>query len=417
MKLVILTVGTRGDVQPYVALGMGLTRRGHEVTLATSAEFKPFVEGHQLRFAPLAGSSRAVMEGQQMISRNPIKTVKAIYDASAPLMKQYFADSEAACEGADLILWGFFGTPGYHIAEKMKIPTAGLFLQPWSKTGEFPNPGVPMRTLGPWLNRLTYSVAEQALFQMSRPMWEEWRTHRLKLPPMGFWGPFGRIARDKVPYIYGYSQHVVPRPKDWHENLHVAGYWFLDDLNGWQPPQSLLDFLRAGPPPVYIGFGSMITGKEAQATELILEAIRLSGQRAIILSGWGGLGKGESGDHSTYVIESVPHAWLFPQMAAVAHHGGAGTTGAGVRAGVPSIIIPHFADQPFWADRVYRLGAGTKPVPRQQLTAAKLAAAMRQAVTDKAMQDRARQLGEAVRAEDGIGNAVAAIERLIVKQK
>jgi UDP:flavonoid glycosyltransferase YjiC (YdhE family) len=396
---------------------MGLARRGHEVVVATSDDFKAFVEGHGLCFAPLPGSPRAAMENQHMVSRNPLKIVRAVHDASAPLIPQFFTAAEAACEGAEMILWTFLGAAGYHIAEKMKIPTAGMYLQPWSATGEFPNPGIPALNIAPRLNRLTYSIVDQAFYLMFRSSWEEWRTKSLGLPSMGWWGPYDRIKRDKVPHIYGYSQHIVPRPRDWHENLHIAGYWFLDDMDGWRPPQPLLDFLKAGPPPIYIGFGSMVTGREEQAYDLILKAVRLSGQRAIILSGWGGMGAGESSDHNTYVIDSAPHSWLFPQMAAVAHHGGAGTTGAGVRAGVPSIIIPHFADQPFWGERVYRLGAGTKPIPRQELTVKKLAAAMKQAVTDRAMQDKARQLGEAIRAEDGIARAGEIIEAIVARKR
>jgi UDP:flavonoid glycosyltransferase YjiC (YdhE family) len=225
------------------------------------------------------------------------------------------------------------------------------------------------------------------------------------------------MVRDKYPILCAFSKHVVARPWDWHENVQITGFLFLDDESGWSPPQALVDFLKAGPPPVYIGFGSMVTGKEDEVSQIAFEALRISGQRGIILSGWGGVGKGETPDHNVFVVESVPHAWLFPRMAAVVHHGGAGTLGAGVRAGIPSIIIPHYADQFFWSNRINKLGVGPRWIPRTKLTAQKLARAITQAVTDQTMREKARQLGEAVRAEDGVGSAAAAIEKFIAKQK
>jgi UDP:flavonoid glycosyltransferase YjiC (YdhE family) len=211
--------------------------------------------------------------------------------------------------------------------------------------------------------------------------------------------------------LYGYSPAVIPKPSDWNGQAHVTGYWFLDPVDDWTPPADLGEFLQAGAPPIFIGFGSMSTSNPAATTQLIVQALARTPQRAVLLSGWGGLHASDLPD-TIYLLESAPFAWLFPRMAAVVHHGGAGTTSAGLRAGVPSIVIPFFADQPFWGRRVADLGVGPAPIPFKQLTPDRLARAIESAVTDQAMQQRATELGSTIRAEDGIAQAVRVIEQL-----
>jgi UDP:flavonoid glycosyltransferase YjiC (YdhE family) len=212
--------------------------------------------------------------------------------------------------------------------------------------------------------------------------------------------------------LYCYSPAIAPKPPDWSEQAHVTGYWFLDHPSAWQPPADLVRFLGSGPPPVYIGFGSMVSRKPEQTTRIALDALKQSRQRGVIATGWGALSQSDL-PSEVFLIESVPHDWLFPKMAAVVHHGGAGTTGAGLRAGVPSIVVPFGGDQPFWAQRVKALGVGPDPIPRGRLTAARLAHAMRVAVTDEPMRKRAVELGETICAEDGIGNAVRIVSQVI----
>jgi UDP:flavonoid glycosyltransferase YjiC (YdhE family) len=219
----------------------------------------------------------------------------------------------------------------------------------------------------------------------------------------------GRTAG--TPWLCGFSTHVLPKPADWDEHQHVTGYWFLDEQPGWQPPEELKRFLDSGPPPVYIGFGSMAHEDPERQTHLALRALELSGQRGVLLTGWGGLTR-QAMPSNVLVVEDVPHAWLFPRMAAVVHHGGAGTTAEGLRAGVPNIITA-FApnDQPAWADRVVKLGVGPRVPGIKGLTAEKLAKAIRMAVNDPTMRARAAALGEKIRAENGIARAVEVIER------
>jgi sterol 3beta-glucosyltransferase len=213
--------------------------------------------------------------------------------------------------------------------------------------------------------------------------------------------------------LHSFSPILFSRPPDWGEDIHITGYWFLDHPPDWQPPAGLVDFLKSGPPPVYVGFGSLPHRNPQQTAQIVLEALQQSEQRGVIATGWGGL-NGSDLSHppgDVFMLESIPHDWLFPRMAAVVHHGGSGTTGAGLRAGVPSVIVPHTGDQPLWAQRVAELGVGPRPIPRRQLTAKRLAAAIARAVTDKDMRARAAALGERIRAEDGIAHAMEVIER------
>jgi UDP:flavonoid glycosyltransferase YjiC (YdhE family) len=204
---------------------------------------------------------------------------------------------------------------------------------------------------------------------------------------------------------------VIPKPADWDEHAHLTGYWFLNHSPKWQPHAKLIDFLEAGPPPVYIGFGSMMPANMQQTTELVLEALRQSGQRGILAQGWGGLEQPDLPD-DVLMLRVAPHDWLFPRMAAVVHHGGAGTTSAGLRAGVPSIVVPFGADQPFWGNRIYELGAGPQPIPYRRLTIQRLNDAICSVVADQAMRQRAAMLGKRIQTEDGVAQAIGIIEQL-----
>jgi len=290
------------------------------------------------------------------------------------------------------------------------VPLVQAYYFPFTPTREFPNALVPLpqMRLPAWINRLTHRLAQQMIWQTFRPADNNARRQVLQMAPAPFWGPFSSLSKQGQTIIYGYSPQVLPPPKDWGDSIHVTGYWFLDEVAGWKPPKDLVDFLQSGPPPVYIGFGSMVNSRPEQTTDLVLQALACSGQRGMLSSGWGGLTK-SSLPKTVFMTGSIPFSWLFPKMAAVVHHGGAGTTSMGLWAGVPSIVIPFMGDQPFWGQRVYELGVGPKPIPRQRITVNNLAEAILCAVTDKAMQERATSLGERIRAENGVAQAVAII--------
>jgi sterol 3beta-glucosyltransferase len=283
-------------------------------------------------------------------------------------------------------------TSGYTIAEKLGIPCAAAMLFPLTPTRACPSfligRGVDH---SPLLNRLVWTISQQVVVWQLQRREDNALRRELELRPRPFFGgPYARQAREEMPVYYAYSPTVLPRPAEWPERMQVTGYWFLDPPPGWQPPDVLLQFLRAGPPPVSIGFGSMAS-RDADATlRLVLEALELSGQRGVLLSGWSGLGKDHALPEYAFAADNLSHSRLFPQMAAVVHHGGAGTTGAGLRSGMPSILVPLTAAQPSWARMLHALGVGPAPIPYQTLTAERLASAIRQAVSDPAMRQRAR---------------------------
>ena len=298
---------------------------------------------------------------------------------------------------------------GFSIAEKLDLPILQAHVFPFTPTGDFPGVLFPqaITRLGRGVNRASHELLRQVMWQGSRVADEKARKDVLGLPAAPFFGPYKDKRLNRFPKLYGISPSVIPPPKDWTD-AQLTGYWFLDAASDWTPPADLTAFLENGPAPVYVGFGSMGSRNPAQTAALVLEALARTKQRAIMQSGWGGLGT-ENLPDNVHAVSSVPHTWLFPQMAAVVHHGGAGTTAAGLRAGVPSIIVPFFGDQAFWGERVTSLGVGPRAIPRKQLTADRLAQAIQQAASDQGTRQRARDLGERISSEDGIGHAVAAI--------
>jgi UDP:flavonoid glycosyltransferase YjiC (YdhE family) len=412
MKIIIIAAGTRGDVQPYVALGKGLKQAGHTVRVLAPRDFHELITAYGLEFVDMGHTAEnSVAQGQfndTVEQGNLLKILAATGRGAEQLARQAAVSGMTACQGMDLIVAGLGGLfISLALAEKLGIPLLQAHLMPLTPTREFPSVLTPLPA---WMNRLSHRLTQQMIWQMCRAADYRARTEVLQMAPSPFFGSFDALRQPTQPTLYGYSPQVLPRPKDWDASIHVTGYWFLDPPAGWGPPADLLDFLQAGPPPVYIGFGSMPSRKPAETTALVLQALARSGQRGVLSSGWGGL-KRDDLPETVFMIGSMPHSWLFPRMAAVVHHGGAGTTAAGLCAGVPSIVTPFFGDQPFWGRRVYALGVGPEPIPRQRLTVERLAEAIRRAVSDADMRSRAARLGERIRAEDGVAQAVAVIEQ------
>jgi len=414
LTITIIAPGSRGDVQPYIALGVGLKKAGHTVRVLTSQEFEELVTTYDLDFWDLGGTMQAVAQGMQNLLEqgNFLKILASMGKTAQQLVNQASRSGLAACQGADLILAGPGGLfVGQALSEKLAIPFIPAFYFPFTPTGEFPNALAPLprMPLPAWANRLSHRLAQQMLWQNYRAADNKARREILHLPPAPFRGPFDALEKGPI-ILYGYSPHVLPPPDDWPDCIHVTGYWFLESPTGWEPPAELVDFLQAGPPPVYIGFGSMVNRKAEETTHLILRALARTGQRGVLSAGWGGLQQRDLPE-TVMMIGAVPFDWLFPQMAAIVHHGGAGTTSMGLRTGVPSIVIPFMGDQPFWGRRVYELGVGPHPISRRHLTVERLAKAIHSAVSDTALRARAAHLGERIRAEDGTRRAVEIIEQ------
>ncbi len=413
-----------GDTQPFVALAVRLKQRGHNVRLMARPDFAPLAASYDIEFAPLGNPYKSLLQNEQVAtaigSGNMLRML--IRQASDSKQRKAFfdrldTDTLRAVEGAEAVIYKSSWIPFFSVAEKLGVPSAAAMFMPLTKTSYFPSflmGGGKDR--GSTINTFIWQMTEQFIWQVSRKFDNKMRDELLDLPRLPFWGPSARQL-ERTPLLYAYSPAVLPRPADWPDRIHVTGFWFSDPPPGWIPPADLVCFLENGPPPVYVGFGSMPSGSAEDTLKLILKALELSHQRGILMSGWAGIGEEHELPEYAFGIQSVPHSWLFPRMTAVVHHGGAGTTGAGLRAGVPSIVTPFVADQPSWARRIEALGVGPRAIPFRELTAELLADAIRQATSDTAMRQRASGIGKKIRSEDGIATAIELFESFVQQRK
>jgi sterol 3beta-glucosyltransferase len=417
MRITIFAAGSRGDIQPCAVLGKELQRTGFDVLLAAPENFADFVQAHGLCFHPLRGDVQQIMASEtgrgfmEKGSANLLQSIRAMRAMLGPVALQMAEDALEACQGADaLISLAVFATFAKTIAEVRQIPLIHVEPTPVLPTRAFPAPGWPLQSnLGGLHNRLSGHAMLQVLWQWYRPFVNDFR-HRFGLPL--FTGASFYQILTSTPLLGAYSDKVIPRPSDWPQNIHITGYWFPDAQTPWAPDGELNAFLDSGDPPVYVGFGSMSGRQPEKLARLVLEALAQSGQRGLLLTGWGGM-RALSAPDSVFVLDSAPHSWLFPRMAAVVHHGGAGTTAEGLRAGVPTLILPFAVDQAFWGKRVKALGVGPNPIPFRKLTAEKLARAIQKAVTQPEIKRGAARLGAAIRTQDGVGNAVRIIKQYL----
>ncbi|WP_329046998.1 glycosyltransferase [Amycolatopsis sp. NBC_01488] len=388
--VVVIAPGSRGDVQPCVALGRGLAAGGDRVRVLAASAFEALVTSNGLGFAPLSADPGEVLDSEAgrawTAGRNPITFVTGLRKAVTPVLERLLADVHTGARGADLVLAPTLGFLGSHL----DVPNVELHYQPSIPTRAFPHPLLPWAgKLGPWGRQLSFKAVDELAWQLLRPEIDRWRADTLGRP--------GKRPRRDSPVLCGFSDAVVPRPPDWPARVHVTGYWFLDAGPGWRPDPRLRDFLAAGPPPVYVGFGSMRTSDETLA--VVRGALKKAGLRGLLGTGT------DLADDDVLAVADVPHDWLFPRTAAVVHHGGAGTTAAGLRAGVPTLVCPVFSDQPYWGDRVFRLGAGPRPLGDLTGLTAKL-----EELTGNPLYRRGAQyVGARLRRENGVAHACSVL--------
>jgi UDP:flavonoid glycosyltransferase YjiC (YdhE family) len=416
MNITMIAFGTRGDVQPAVALGKALKSAGHRVRILAGANFKSWIERHGLEAVASTIDIQAIMEsdlGRDWIekSSNPIAQLRILKKLGEQTGWQAMMEARLACRQTDVIISSFTSDIyAQSIAEKLRVRHISMPLQPAlfpTRSGAATmNAPLPRRT-----SLINYLFGKFFLepfnWRLSGEMVNRFRNEVLALPPQT--RAEYLAAKRRLFTVQAYSRHLVPHAEDWPATLHTTGFWFLEEQHDWQPPAELNEFLEAGEPPVSIGFGSMVGHHLEEMTRIVIDAVRESGRRAVLLSGWAKIGDVELG-RDIYRLEAAPHGWLYPRVAAAVHHGGAGTTAASLRAGVPTVVVPHLADQPFWGERVYALGAGPKPILRNKLTASSLAAAIRMATSNLDMKRQAEALGAKIRAEYGIEQAVERIE-------
>ncbi|MBE1878369.1 glycosyltransferase [Myceligenerans pegani] len=422
MKALIFTHGTRGDVQPYVALAHALRRAGHGAVLAGPAGSASLAEPYHVPYVPLSDAMnegmddpevRAAIENNYRGIRGKLTAIKLMRQAKTELRTVFDEIAAIPADDVDVVVHPV-NSPGQFLAEKLGVPSVAVGLQPgWVPTDSVPSPFVPF-PIPRALNRASYGL-NRVVLRALVGAGTEWRRDTLELPRRPHQNDaLRRPDGGPATVLQAFSTHALPAGARYQDSVHTTGYWFLPAAEDWTPPERLRAFLDAGEPPVYVGFGSMAGTQPARVGRTVVEAARRAGVRVVLITGWGGIDAGADADR-VLVLDQAPHDWLFPRTAAVVHHGGGGTTAAALASGRPQVVCPFIADQPYWGRRMHAVGVAPGPVPQRRLTAERLAGALRQAATDPAMRARAAELGATIGAENGVANAVAVIERTVAR--
>lgn len=411
MRVLIFAFGTRGDIEPYAHLAERLTQEGHTAVLSAPAAYLDELDLHGIEFEPMGNAMHDLV--REMMSSSGATGTMALARAMPQAMRASLNDQWEVARRVEptIIVSHPKALAGIHIAERLDIPfVASLPLPFLTPTRDFAIPFLARSLPGP-MNHLSYQFNRFTAVAYGR-MINRFRSEQLGLPRVSRVSDYLHLGGERVPVLYPFSRHVVPQPADYPDSAHITGYWFREaKRTDWTPPQELREFLDDDRPVIYIGFGSMGFGKRAaERGTLILDAVRQAGVRAVVARGWGGITG--SSDADVLVIDGAPHDWLFPRVTAVVHHGGSGTTAAGLRAGRPTLICPILGDQPFWGSRTHALDVGPSPLPLRKATAATLSARIDQLVTTPRYADNAAALATRINAEDGTGAAVRLLEEI-----
>jgi sterol 3beta-glucosyltransferase len=409
MKVTILTYGSRGDIQPFLPLSLKLLEEGHSVKLAAPFRFKGLIEEQKIDFVPLAGDPQDLSRRLNNAGHNFVKLLQELMNHAIEIGADVWRQTEEACQDADVIIHTFTHAVGAHtLAREKNIPDIHIQTFPmFAPTGDYPNITMPYG-MPPVLNRFTHQFSAKLTWWTSRIGFERIR-RSAKLPGRKLYWPFDNDPfRPRTPILCAWSPGVLPGSNDWPSRVHVTGYYFFPLETSYQPPAELLSFLQKGEPPVCITFGSMVNRDQERINHIVCESLKQIRQRGIVLSGWSGVKESPSND--VLYLEAAPNDWLLPRCKIVIHHGGAGTTAAGLRAGIPNIIIPFMGDQPFWAERVHAIGAGPRPILVKSLSVKNLTRAIT-GVKQESIQKQAHLIGQQIRSEDGTSAAVRWIEK------
>lgn len=424
LNICILIVGTRGDVQPFIAIGKRLQEYGHRVRLATHANFREFVTESGLEFFPLGGDPKVLAEymvkNKGFLPSNPQeiltqrKQLKAIVESTWPAVTEPDTEANGQPFVADAIMANPPSLGHVHVAEALKIPLHICFTMPWTPTREWPHPLARVAQVAGFENRLSYAVVENVIWIGARDIVNGFRKNTLKLPAVTYLGSMTGHTKKVVPHAYIWSPSLAPKPKDWGRHIDVVGFCFLNLASNYKPPEDLMNFLKAGSAPIFVGFGSLVVQDPKGMTRTIVRALQKTGQRGIIQKGWGGLGELDEMPDYVFSLGNCPHDWLFPQCKAVVHHGGAGTTAAGLKAACPTTVVPFFGDQPFWGGCCQREGVGPEPIPVGRFSLEHLVSAIEFMLRPE-VKEASEIMAAKISQEDGVEGAVEAFHRHLPK--
>ena len=411
MHVTFVTGGTQGDVQPMLALAVGLQNAGEQVRFCAHPVFEAFVRRSGVPFFPLsANDPRDVQRYEHGRTRKSrIATLIHILRRHTEQLEPERARLWEACQSTDAVVFPPIAGSVYNIVEHLGLPCCMTWLHPQYPTRFLPSPlGPPPLPLGQAYNLFTHLLMQSLFWLPTRSWVNRWRTKTLGLAPISWLGPLRLMRKRQVPMLFGFSPKLVSRPPDWPEWLHVTGFWFLERTADWSPPEGLERFIDAGPPPLSIGFGSVIDTAAEELLRNILAALSATGQRAVLVSGWSNYA-GPLPDN-VFPVESVPYDWLFPRVSAAIHAAGAGTVAEVLRAGIPSICVPFAGEQKFYARKLEDLGVAASPIDPRHATMEGLAAAIKHVTQDQAMRDRAKSFGDIVARENGVKEAVRLLQ-------
>ncbi|KAJ5999808.1 hypothetical protein N7481_000217 [Penicillium waksmanii] len=444
LNIVIQVIGSRGDIQPFIAIGAELQKYGHRVRLATHLAFRdPVIDGG-LEFFNIGGDPAEMMA---FMVKNPglLPGLSSIRSGAIQKrrrdMKEIINGCWRSCfemgDGTDLHqikedLWGeavdyrrrpfvadaIIANPPslahIHCAQRLGIPLHMMFTMPWSPTQSVPHPLaiISHNDCKPTVvSFVSYAIMDMMIWEGLGDLVNKFRKNVLSLDALDSITAPSLLPRLEIPFSYLWSPALLSKPKDWGKHIDICGFSFLPSKSDYTPPNAINEFLKAGPTPIYVGFGSIVVEDQIKLTRTVFEAIEASGQRAIVSKGWGNLGSDvvEVPDN-ILLIDSIPHDWLFRHVSCVVHHGGAGTTAAGLALGRPTIIIPFFGDQQFWGKIVAHSGAGPAPIPHKQLTATNLRNAIAEAL-EPSTQEKALEISEKMKGESGVRDSVRSFHR------
>lgn len=411
MKITMLAIGSTGDVRPYILLGKELKNRGHEITIAAFSPFRSAVENAGLMFYALSGNAEEFLHNVMKPGTSAISYLPQLEKSFREVAPEFVQDMSDSCDGADAMVCCFFGSVFYSIAEKHHIPCIQTHYFPMDPNGETPISAFRPQRMGKLVNAFTYKVGYLLIGTLEKRYLSDWRKANGVSDRKPRIGPDYRIGDHTVPVLYAMSPLVMPRPLEWDDHIHMTGFWFDDTPCTWQPPEDLTAFMEEGPRPVYIGFGSMNSGNMNKTLTIVLKAVRAAKLRAVINLGWSG--QKLKSTKNVFFADYIPHDWLFPRVSAVVHHGGAGTTAAGLRYGKPTLVIPFGGDQPFWGNRVWSIGCGPKPIPRDILNLNRLTKALLDLTGNPRYVTAAQEMSERLVLEHGTQRAADMVEQEI----